>query len=79
MIVWLKVLTKPFGFPWFRGFCVGLVMNMEKALHQISIEKPDHDMLHYLWFEDVSKSDLIHLCFCQLPFGKKPSPAILKC
>jgi len=38
---------------------------VEKAFHQISIKKPDRDMLHYLWFEDVvSKSDLVHFHFC---------------
>jgi len=42
-------------------FCVGLVADVEKAFHQISIEKHDRDMLRYLWFEDVvSKSDLVH-------------------
>jgi len=45
----------------FRGFYVGLVADVEKAFHQISIEKPDRDMLRYLWFEDVvSKPDLVH-------------------
>ena len=62
----------------FRFFCVELVADIEKAFHQIVIEKSDRDMLRYLWFEDVqSNSNIVHYHFCQLPFGLKPSPAIL--
>jgi len=31
----------------FRGFCVGLVADVEKVFHQISIEKHNRDMLRY--------------------------------
>ena len=35
-------------------------------------------MLRFLWFnENASKTEAIHYRFCRLPFGIKPSPAIL--
>ena len=62
----------------FRLFRVGLIADVEKAFHQISIERPDWDMLCFLWFnEDACKTSTIHYRFCRLPFGLKPSPAIL--
>ena len=52
--------------------------DVEKAFHQISIEKSDRDMLHFLWLDDDrSQGDVIHYRFCRLPFGLKTSPAIL--
>ena len=51
---------------------------MEKAFHQISIEKSDRDMLRFLWFKDTgSTTDIVHYRFCRLPFGLRSSPAIL--
>ena len=62
----------------FRLFYVGLVADIEKAFHQISIEKSDRDMLRFLWFEDNEfKTDIVHYRFCRLPFGLRSSPAIL--
>ena len=62
----------------FRLFCVGLVADVEKVFHQISIEKSDRDMLRFLWFKDTgSTTDIVHYRFCRLPFGLRSSLAIL--
>jgi hypothetical protein len=36
-------------------------------------------MLHFLWFDDISKENpkIVHYQFCHLVFGLTPSPAIL--
>ena len=44
----------------FRLFYVGLVADIEKAFHQISIEKLDRDMLCFLWLEEnESTTDIV--------------------
>ena len=62
----------------FHLFRVGLIADVEKAFHQISIERSDRDMPRFLWLnEDACKTSTIHYRFCRLPFGLEPSPAIL--
>ena len=63
----------------FRTYRVGLVADIEKAFHQISICKPDRDMLRFLWFKDTDEGliQVVQYRFCRLPFGLKPSPALL--
>ena len=63
----------------FRSFPVGLVADVEKAFHQISVAAKDRKMIRFLWFEDVysDNSPIKIYQFCRLPFGLSPSPAIL--
>ena len=54
----------------FRLFRVGLIADVEKAFHQISIERSDWDMLHFLWFnEDACKTGTIHYRFVVYHLG----------
>ena len=63
----------------FRFYKIALVANIEKAFHQILINPSDRDMLRFLWFEntDADQVKILQYRFCRLPFGLKPSPAIL--
>ena len=63
----------------FRSYPIGIVADVEKAFHQISIYAKDRKMLRFLWFEDVYSDDspIKVYQFCRLPFGLTPSPAIL--
>jgi len=60
-------------------YTIGLVTDVEKAFHQISICKPDRDMLRFLWYKNIDEGpiQILQFRFCCLPFGLKPSPAIL--
>jgi len=63
----------------FRAYQVGLVADIEKAFRQILICKPDRDMLRFLWLTDDGEGQIrvVQYRFCRLPFGLKPSPALL--
>jgi len=39
----------------FRKNPIGLVADIEKAFHHIVVDKPDYDLLLFLWFDDISK------------------------
>ena len=63
----------------FRFYKIALIASIEKAFHQILINPSDRDMLRFLWFKntDAGQMKILQYRFCQLPFGLKPSPAIL--
>jgi len=63
----------------FRSYPVGIMSDVEKAYHQIVVSSKDHNMLKFLWFDDIRKQDplMIQHCFCCLVFGLTPRPAIL--
>ena len=67
------VLTK------FRGYPVGLIADIEKAFHQISVNPADRDKLRFLWFKNIEgeKPEIVQYRFCRLVFGLTSSPAIL--
>ncbi|XP_028414386.1 uncharacterized protein LOC114537537 [Dendronephthya gigantea] len=59
----------------FRSYPIALTADIEKAFLQIEIKPEDRDKLRFLWMNE--KDELLHLRFCRLVFGLKPSPAIL--
>ena len=63
----------------FRSYPIALCADIEKAFLQIEIKPEDRDKLRFLWMDDPSSEcpQLLHLRFCRLVFGLKPSPAIL--
>ena len=63
----------------FRFYKITLVADVEKAFHWILINQSDRDMFRFLWFEntDAGQVKILQYRFCRLPFGLKPSPAIL--
>ena len=63
----------------FRFYKIALVADIEKAFHQILICPSDRDMLRFLWCKntDAGQVKILQYRFCRLPFGLKPSPAIL--
>ena len=63
----------------FRTYPIGMVADIEKAFHQISITPEDRDMLRFLWLDDVTKPkpQIVTFRFARLMFGLTPSPAIL--
>jgi hypothetical protein len=63
----------------FREHPIGLTSDIEKAFHQIQIDPDDRKMIKFLWFDNIDNehSEIKHFQFCRLPFGLKPSPAIL--
>ena len=63
----------------FRSYPIALTADIEKAFLQIEIKQEDRNKLRFLWMDDLSsgKPQLLHLRFCRLVFGLKPSPAIL--
>jgi hypothetical protein len=63
----------------FRCYPITLTADIEKAFLQIEIKPEDRDKLRFLWMDDPFNEThkLLHLRFCRLVFGLKPSPAIL--
>ena len=63
----------------FREYLIGLTADIEKAFHQMQIAPEDREMIKFLWFDDINKEnpEIKHYRFRRLPFGLKPSPAIL--
>ena len=63
----------------FRGYPIGLVADIKKALHQAQIVPEDRKMLKFLWFDDITQDHptLKEYEFRRLPFGLTPIPAIL--
>ena len=63
----------------FREYPIGLTADIEKAFHQVQIAPEDYEMIKFLWFDDINKEnpEIKHYRFRRLPFGLKPSPAIL--
>ena len=63
----------------FRNHPIAVTADIEKAFLMIGIDKPDRDMLRFLWFLDPFNihSEMIHLRFTRLVFGLRSSPAIL--
>ena len=63
----------------FRWNRIAISADIEKAYLMISIQDSHRDMLRFLWLKDpfVMNSQVLHLRFCRLVFGLRPSPAIL--
>ena len=63
----------------FRWNPVAISADIEKAFLMIGIDPQDRDMLRFLWLKNPheASSELIHLRFCRLMFGLRPSPSIL--
>ena len=63
----------------FRSYPIAVVADVEKAFHQIQINRDDRRMLRFLWFDDVEKDcpEIKQFQFRRLVFGLTPSPAIL--
>ena len=63
----------------FRWDRIAISGDIEKAFLMISIQESHRDMLRFLWLKDpfVLNSEVLHLRFCRLVFGLRPSPSIL--
>ena len=63
----------------FRWNPIAISADIEKAFLMVGINRNDRDMLRFLWLKNPydPRSDVIHLRFCRLMFGLRPSPAIL--
>ena len=63
----------------FRWNPIAISADIEKAFLMISIQESHQDMLCFLWLKDpfVFNSEVLHLRFCRLVFGLRPSPSIL--
>ena len=63
----------------FRSYPIGMVVDIEKAFHQIIADPGDRDMLRFLWFDDITKPkpQIVTFRFARLMFGLTPSPVIL--
>ena len=60
----------------FRSYPIGIVSDVEKVFHQIVVALKDHNMLKFLWFDNISNCDPQIIQY-RLVFGLTPSPAIL--
>ena len=63
-------------FRWNRS---AISADIEKAFLMISVQESHRDMLRFLWLKDpfLLNSEVLHLRFCRLVFGLRPSPSIL--
>ena len=63
----------------FTTNAIALTADIEKAFLQIGIQTADRDFLRFLWYDDpfAANPSVIQLRYTRLPFGLKPSPAIL--
>ena len=63
----------------FRWNPIAISADIEKAFLMISIQESHRDMLRFLWLKDpfVFNSEVLHLRFCRLVFGLRPSPSML--
>ena len=63
----------------FRTKRIGLVADVEKAFHQISIDPKDSNCLCFVWIDDVNKEDpdIVIFRFAHVPFGVNSSPFLL--
>lgn len=63
----------------FRWNRIAISADIEKAFLMISVHESHRDMLRFLWLKDpfLLNSEVVHLRFCRLVFGLRPSPSIL--
>ena len=63
----------------FRWNRIAISADIEKAFLMISIQESHRDMIRFLWLKGpfVLNSEVLHLRFCRLVFGLRPSPSIL--
>ena len=55
----------------FRTGKIDLVTDIKQAFLQILINKEHHDLVRFLWYEDIYKEnpELVTLRFCRVVFG----------
>ena len=55
----------------FRTEKIDLVTDIKQAFLQILINKEQHDLVRFLWYEDIWKenAELVTLQFCRVVFG----------
>ena len=63
----------------FRTKVIALTADIEKAFLQIGIRQEDRDFLRFLWYDDPQSANrsVVQLRYARLPFGLRPSPAVL--
>ena len=63
----------------FRTFVYALTADIEKAFHQISIDKDHRNFLRFLWFDDVfsDQPTIVRNRFARVIFGVTSSPFLL--
>ena len=64
-----------------RCYKIVVISDVEKAFHQIELERWDRDVVRFLWVHDLAKpalgSNIRIMRFCRVPFGIISSPFIL--
>ncbi|XP_065051274.1 uncharacterized protein LOC135680947 [Rhopilema esculentum] len=63
----------------FRTKVIALTADIEKAFLQIGIKQEDRDFLRFLWYDEPQSANrsIVQLRYARLPFGLRPSPAVL--
>ena len=63
----------------FRYHKIGLVADVEKAFHQVSIAEEDRDVLRFIWIDDILNDNpkLLIYRFTRVVFGVNASPFLL--
>ena len=63
----------------FRWNPIAITADIEKAFLMVGINESNRDMLRFLWLRDPHQAnpEIVHMRFCRLVFGLRPSPAIL--
>ena len=63
----------------FRAYSIALTSDIEKAFHQISIDKNDRDYLRFLWFDNVFSDNpkVVRNRFARVTFGVTSSSYLL--
>ena len=64
----------------FRWNPIAISADIEKAFLMVRINRNNREMLRILWLKSPydPRSDMIHLRFCRLMFGLRPSPVTLR-
>ena len=66
----------------FRLYAIALVADIEKAFHQLGLQKSQRDVTRFLWLKEstvssVDKNNIQEYRFCRVPFGVISSPFLL--
>ena len=67
---------------WFRLHKIAVVADVEKAFHQLGLQKIQRDVTRFIWLKNynvstVEKDNIQEYRFCRVPFGVISSPFLL--
>ena len=61
----------------YRVYRVAVTADIEKAFLMVSVTAKDHDVLRYLWFDDVFADQSVELRFTRVMFEVSSNPFLL--